>query len=154
MRSIFRSVFILTGVVCCTLFTVSQLPAFSQAQDSPDKTVEKTETKPRKAPRGRLPNFYTQVVNGEQRETIYNIQSKFTPQIEKLEAEIEALKAKMNEEVEKVLTPEQKKRVDDLRAEAEAKRKEAAKSKEPPTEKRPPDTGKTQTIPPGENMPE
>lgn len=98
------------------------------AQDAAKET-----TKAAKKAKGRLPNYYADVVDGQQRELIYQIQAKFRPQIEKLEAELAALKADQDKEIEAILRPEQKKKVDELRAAAEAKRKQRRQKK--PAEK-------------------
>jgi hypothetical protein len=92
--------------------------------------AEKEPAKKEKSAKGRLPNFFGEVVSGEQREAIYAIQAKFRPEIEKLQAELAAVERKMNAEIETVLTPEQKTKVEALRAAAAAKKKAAKDSPE------------------------
>jgi hypothetical protein len=75
-----------------------------------------------KAKRSRLPNHYAKVVTEEQRSKISAIQEEYAPQIDKLRDELEALVEKRNAAVEKVLTPAQRKEVEKLRAESQARR--------------------------------
>ncbi|MFI4876192.1 MAG: hypothetical protein ACIALR_12665, partial [Blastopirellula sp. JB062] len=58
--------------------STAALPDFvSFAAEEPAAAMKKAETKPRRQPRGRLPNFYNQVVSEEQREEIYAIQQEY-----------------------------------------------------------------------------
>lgn len=77
-----------------------------------------------KAPRGRLPAHYTQVVDEKQRETIYKIQQEYEPKIADLRAQLDKLTKERDGKVAAVLTPEQQKKVADLQAAAKAKRGE------------------------------
>jgi len=81
--------------------------------------------KPAASPRGRLPLYYGQVVSGDQRAKIYEIQKSHAPKIEALQAQLDALIKERDAEVESVLTDEQRKRVAELMAEAAKKRAEA-----------------------------
>ena len=74
----------------------------------------------------------TAVVSPDQREKIYAIQQTYADQLEKLEAELAALKAKRMSEVEGVLTAEQLQKVKGLAAEAKAKRDAAKTANEAP----------------------
>ncbi len=102
-------------------WTTSSAPLWAQETPPPAAKV-------RKKPRGRLPNYYSQVVDEEQREAIYKIQSNYTEQIAKLQQQIDALIADRKAEVEKVLTAEQKTRVAEITADA-LKRRADAKTK-------------------------
>lgn len=94
---------------------------------------QKKRAKRRKA-RGRLPNYYGKVgVSAEQREKIYSIQAQYNSQIKALEKQIAELKEKRDAEIESVLTPEQKKKLAQLRAEAAEKRKSRKKSRKKKT---------------------
>ncbi|HUG92859.1 MAG TPA: hypothetical protein VML55_18605 [Planctomycetaceae bacterium] len=71
----------------------------------------------------RLPAYYGQVgLNDRQRETIYGLQAAYADRIEELERQLEALKAKRDQEIEAVLNPQQKTRLRQL-VEAAAKRR-------------------------------
>ena len=67
--------------------------------------------------RGRLPNNYGKVgISDTQRKTIYTIQAGYRKQLVALTQQIADLKSKQNEEIEAVLTPEQRDRLKTLRA--------------------------------------
>jgi hypothetical protein len=89
------------------VLTLSLLAALASAQAAAQRS----------APRGRLPPYYKDLVSPEQRDEIYRIQAKYNAKIDELEAEIERLKAQRDAEVEKVLTPQQRARLQLLRAE-------------------------------------
>lgn len=82
--------------------------------------AQKAEEKVR---RPRLPNYYAQVVNDEQRAKINEIQDEYQPQLAKLRDELKTLVEERDAAIEKVLTADQRKQVDTLRAEAAAKRR-------------------------------
>jgi TolA-binding protein len=73
--------------------------------------------------KGRLPAYYKNVVTEEQRSQIYAIQAKYEKQLADLQGEIDAVKAKQNGEIEALLSPEQKEKLAQVRAEADAKKK-------------------------------
>jgi len=101
----------------------SESPAAQEKQPSESPAAEKPA---RAAPRGRLPNYYRQVVTLEQREEIYKIQKSYAAQIEPLEMQIAALEMKRDQEVEAVLSAEQLEKVKALVAEAKQLRAERA----------------------------
>lgn len=84
----------------------------------------------RAKPRGRLPVYYSRVVSQDQREQIYGLQAKFQAEIDKLLAQLKQLEEQRDADVRKVLTDDQREKVDALVAEAkarrEARRKETA----------------------------
>lgn len=93
----------------------------AQAQEDQSKSIEK---KIRKKPRGRVPNHYGKLgLSPKQKETIYGIQSKYRDQIEALEKQLADLERQEDEEVEAVLTDDQKKRLQEILAEVDARRK-------------------------------
>ncbi len=88
----------------------------------------------RAKPRGRLPNFYAQVVDDTQREKIYQIQQGYKAETAKLEAKIrdlrkqmKALKQRQAESTAAVLSAKQRTEVDRLRAAAKQRRAQARK---------------------------
>lgn len=83
----------------------------------------------KKKPRGRLPAYFSQIVTQEQRETIYNIQAKYTPDIKKLEAQIASIKAQRDGEILDLLTDEQKQKLAELRDKRKRKSKTKKKAK-------------------------
>jgi Spy/CpxP family protein refolding chaperone len=88
------------------------------------------------AKRGRraLPAHYAHVVTDEQREKILKIQDEYDPQIAELKAKIKALTRERDDKITAVLTPEQKKQVEEAKAKAKQKQSKpkAAKPAEDP----------------------
>ena len=85
--------------------------------------------KERAKAKGYLPPFYRDVIDGLQREKIYKIQDEYDDKIDALRAEANALEAKRDGEISALLTPEQKKRLDELASEAKVKRAADEKAK-------------------------
>jgi exonuclease V gamma subunit len=101
-------------------------------ENAAKKAVQKKQTK------GRLPAYYGQIVNAEQRKRIYQIQATYNPRIDALQAEIDALVTKRDAEIRGVLTPEQRERLDvrvDEAKAAKAAKKEGEKKKVIPAKK-------------------
>lgn len=78
----------------------------------------------RAKPRGRLPSYYARVVTPQQKEQVYSIQGQFEQKIDALEAQIVALERQREEAIRALLTPEQRKQIDELTAAAEARKAE------------------------------
>jgi len=101
-----------------------------QTPESPAETPVPEEAKPKKKEfSGRLPIYYNRVVDKKQRDKIYAIQREYTPKIDALKAQLEALMTDRDKEVEAVLTQEQLKTVEKLRASAKAKQDQAKAAK-------------------------
>ncbi len=65
--------------------------------------------------KGFLPqNWGALGLTADQKDKVYKLQGKYNADIDKLEAEIKELKAKMSEERFKILTAEQKKALEDI----------------------------------------
>ncbi len=78
----------------------------------------------------RLPNYYGQVgLSGAQRDEIYKIQETAGEQITALQAQIDTLEKKRDDDVRAVLTDEQKKKVDELVAAAKKRAEDRRKKK-------------------------
>lgn len=105
------------------------------AETKKDKAEAKAEGKAgkgkgaRKEAAGRLPAFYADIVDGEQRTKIYAIQAEHDPAIRQLQASLKEAIAKRDAAVLAVLTPAQQEKLAKL--EAEAKEKRAAKMAKP-----------------------
>lgn len=113
--------------------TMTPMPVTS-AQEKPA-----TEAKEKK-PSGRLPAYYAQIgLSTEQKEKIYAAQAKYGAQIEDLEKQIAALQEKRDGDITAVLTEDQKKQLDSLKAAAKEKsasrKKGGSDSAEKPTTK-------------------
>ena len=72
--------------------------------------------------RGRLPAYFSSVVDDRQRQQIYAIQRHYFGQIENLKAQLEALTEKRDGEVYAVLSLQQRAEVECLAETAKAKR--------------------------------
>ena len=128
----------LLGCITFAVATMTQ-PVVSAEDPPPAKTTTKKHEKA-KAPkaRHRLPPHYGGVVKDqEQREKIYKIQDEYQPKIEELRAQLKALVKEQKEKIDAVLTPEQKKQIEDAKAKAKAKRKAKQPKKEPPAKPKP-----------------
>ncbi len=90
-------------VVCLMAFATTSMWA-----QTGSKSAEPAKTAAKKF-RGRLPNGYGKLgLDQKQKTAIYKVQEKFHGEIEALEAQIDALKAKQSEEILAILTAEQK----------------------------------------------
>jgi hypothetical protein len=78
---------------------------------------------------GRLPAYYADLVDGEQRAKIYAIQAEHDPGIKQLQVSLKEAMAKRDAAVAAVLTPAQQEKLAKL--EAEAKEKRVAKQTKP-----------------------
>jgi hypothetical protein len=130
MKVWFRLPFVVSALIVPFIVSIAlaQQDASKSSSKTDAKAADKSDTKtakPRAKPRGRLPAYYSQVVNGQQREKIYSIQQQYEPKITALKAELQAVQDKMNAEVEAVLTPDQLANVKKLNEDAKAKRKAA-----------------------------
>jgi hypothetical protein len=86
---------------------------------------EKTEKKAK----GMLPPYFADIVTEEQRTKIYEIRAGYLKQREALEAQLAELRNKEMSEIEGLLTPEQKEKLEKAREEAAAKKKKKADEK-------------------------
>ena len=114
-------------LACCVALSMNS-PSVRGA-DAPAKESKEKGSKEKGKARGRLPPFYNKVVDDSQRTEIYKIQDKYAPQIDDLKKQLEALTAKRDAELSAVLTATQRKKVDELAAEAKATRDTEAKKK-------------------------
>ncbi len=110
---------------------VSPAPAAQDEAPAAAQSPAAAEPSAQKPFRGRLPAYYRQVVTEEQRQAIYQIQAEYAPKIAELRAQLEALIAQQDAKVQAVLSPEQLKRVEQLREEAR-KAREAKSAENPP----------------------
>lgn len=82
---------------------------------------------------GRLPRYYSKLVNETQRMKIYEIQSRYLDRIAELEAQLEALRNEQAAEIEGLLTDEQRVEIEQRRAASvrTSRRAPASDSSEP-----------------------
>lgn len=79
--------------------------AFASAQETP-----------RKAPRGRLPAYWNDVVEAGQKDQLYAIQKKYEAQIDALEEQLEGLEKQRETEMLALLSQDQKEKLARVRA--------------------------------------
>jgi hypothetical protein len=96
----------------------------------------------KKVRKGRLPNYYADVVTEKQREDILKIQEDYKPKIDALQEQLDALKKEMKEKTNAVLTADQKKKVEEAETAAKAKR-----AQKPAEEAKSADAAKTTDTP-------
>lgn len=130
MKASFKLPIVVSAAILPFIMSVSlaQQSAPKPSAKSDAKAGDVKTGKPRAKPRGRLPAYYTKVVDGQQREKIYAIQQQYEPKISALKAELQALQDQVDAEVEAVLTPEQRDIVKKLADDAKAKRKSSVTS--------------------------
>ncbi len=131
------------------------LSLFQQAmlgQDPAAKPDAKPAAKARAKPRGRLPAHFAKLVDSDQREKIYQIHDEYAPKVQALQAELQALLAKRDAEVEDVLTDEQKEKLKALKANSKSKRGADA-AKEETAEDASESTDATEKAPAAEEKP-
>ena len=111
------------------LLSLSLLLAMAASLLQFDLSLLGQEKDGRKKAKGRLPPHYSDLVDGIQREQIYQIQADYEPKIESLLSQIEAIERERDTKVEGVLRPEQLKRLREMQAATEAKRESRAKER-------------------------
>lgn len=108
-------------LTCCSLAAWSQ--DSTKASKAPTKAAAGAEEK---KPTNRLPSNYGKLgLTDAQKDKVYAVQDKYDKQLDDLEAQIKALKNKRDDEIEAVLSAEQKKILKDLTDEAKAKSKKS-----------------------------
>jgi len=126
---------LLTGTLaiftCCTLIGFAQDSSKPAATKAADKKSDATTKK------GRLPaNFGKLGLNDTQKDKIYAIQGSYSDQLDALEAQVAAVKAKRDHEVEGVLTEDQRKVLKNLTDAAKDKAKKDDVAKDGDDEKK------------------
>lgn len=93
--------------------------------DTPAKSEGKVKGKGGKEKdpdKGRLPPYYADIIDGEQRTKIYEIQGQHDPEIKQLTAALRAATAKRDAAVLAVLTPPQQEKLTKLQEESKGKK--------------------------------
>lgn len=122
MLSAFWKKFVVATLAATLVVAVVSLDSIGQdakKADSKAKAGAKAKSK------GRLPAYYKDVVTEEQREKIYAIHTKYVKQLEDLRSQLDAVRAKQNDEIEGLLSAEQKEKLAKVKT---AKKKSAKKS--------------------------
>ena len=117
-------------VAGCVSLLALAVAAWSPLTGQEKKAESPKAAKKEKAVKGVLPPYFKDVVSEEQRGKIYEIQAKFRPQLEDLQAQLDALRKKQAEEIDAVLSKEQLDKVAAQRdAAAATKKKKKDESK-------------------------
>lgn len=117
------------------------------AQKSGDK---KSDSGAEEKTRHRLPDYYADLVDDKQRQEIYDIQDEYGPKIDKLKDELQAMIEERDAKCEKVLTPDQRKKVKELTDAADAKKDsdDSKKTKSDSSKTEKPKSGSSKTDKP------
>lgn len=110
--------------VLVVAFTAVCLTAAAQEKgDNPATNSERGATSVKgETIKGRLPRYFGSLVNSEQKIEIYLIQAKFRDQISKLKQELEKLESQQMQDIEAVLTTDQRQKLFDFRNSSRKKR--------------------------------
>ncbi|MFN0017909.1 MAG: hypothetical protein ACKVP0_06590 [Pirellulaceae bacterium] len=130
-------------VATCAATLVVAVVSLNSIGQETKKADPKAKAGAKDKAKGRLPAYYKDVVTDEQRDQIYAIQAKYVKQLEDLQSQIDGLKAKQTEEIEKLLSTEQKEKLAKVKEEAEAKKKSGKKKSAEET--KPDEAAKTTT---------
>jgi len=107
-----------TRKACCCLLVIVSVAA-AMANDLPSYTANAPSSEEQAKPaRGRLPAHYGKVIDARQREAIYRIQQEYRPKIDALRKQLKDLYDEQTEKIAAILTPEQKKQIEALKASA------------------------------------
>jgi len=113
------------GLVASDTVAGEAKPAAKAVPATPPPAVDAAVAKPRTGGH-RLPAYYKDVVTQEQREAIYRIQEEYGAKIAEAKARMADLQQQQAAKIEALLKPEQKQKIDQLRAAAAAKRQAKA----------------------------
>lgn len=144
--------FVACLVAALALLSSPQASLAQQAKEDAKPAAAKAATAKKPAePRGRLPNFYREVVDNEQRARIYKLQEEYDAKIEALSAQLQELVNMRTTAIEAVLTADQLKKVKELQAASKEKSQTAAAKKasvKVTAEEKPGQTAKTPAAKP------
>lgn len=124
MHSFFWKKFVFASLAATLVVSVISLNSVGQDAKKADP---KAKAGAKEKGKGRLPAYYKDVVTEEQRDKIYTIQAKYAKQLEDLQSQIDAARSKLNDEIEGLLSADQKEKLAKLKAEAETKKKAGKK---------------------------
>lgn len=121
----------------CTLLAAGLAMSFSTSASAADdaKPEKPAAKKARAEARGYLPAYYRDVVDGVQRDQVYEIQKKYDGEMRELSQKLKEVTAKRDAEIEALLRPEQKEKLKQLQAEATERRTKAAEAAATTTKK-------------------
>ncbi len=155
MTRVFWKAAVVVALIC---------PAWARADDSKTEPTKPSATsgdsaKPdaKKELKGRLPPYYSKVVDETQRGAIYKIDEEYAPKLKDLHSQLDALTAERDKKVRAVLTADQQKKVDELAAVAKNNKKRGGSEKTDPKSTKPdvakPDPAKPDASKPDATVP-
>lgn len=103
--------------------------ATKAASDTTETSVEAVDPAQPKKLTGRLPRYFSSVVDQQQRLEIYQIQAEYRAKIAEVEKQLMALRSEQLEEIENVLSATQRKQLNTIRTQAMSR----SRSKNPTT---------------------
>jgi hypothetical protein len=105
-------------------------PSFAQDSAAPGKRAGKgSAAKKADKPSGRVPAYYAKVqITPEQREKILSIQEEYAAKIDPLRKQLDDLTKERDAKMAAVLTPEQQKQIDEMKAAAKKKTRDGKKA--------------------------
>ncbi len=110
----------LVAIVLLPTIAIRAQEPESKSSTAQRRTTNKPVVEAEKKPR--MPAHFNKVVSPKQREKVLAILEEYLPQIEQKRAELKALVDQRDKAVFGVLTPEQQREVEELRAESRASR--------------------------------
>ncbi len=79
------------------------------------KEKDSSKDAPEKGDKGQLPTYWKQLgLSDEQKAKVYKLNAKYAGEIDKLEAQIKEMKAKLAKERNEILDPAQKKKLEEI----------------------------------------
>ncbi|MDB4664527.1 hypothetical protein OAE63_00855 [bacterium] len=112
-----RSVLVLVFAAVCAIAVAQEKP-----QDPTTNSERGATSVSRETVKGRLPRYFASLVNSDQRIEIYLIQANFRDQISKLKQQLEKLETKQMQDIEAVLTTDQREKLLNFRNSSRKKR--------------------------------
>jgi hypothetical protein len=103
------------------MVTIAEEKKSTRSVKAPSQSVKKAASNTKAAdekttrPRGRLPRYFSSLVDDKQRVEIYQIQTSYREKMQELEAELAKLELAQMSEIERALSTEQLKKLNELR---------------------------------------
>jgi hypothetical protein len=108
------------------MVTIAEEKKSTRSVKAPSQSVKKAASNTKAAdekttrPRGRLPRYFSSLVDDKQRVEIYQIQTSYREKMQELEAELAKLELAQMSEIEQALSTEQLKKLNELRQKGRA----------------------------------
>ena len=122
-----RNILVLAFTAVCVI-AVAQEKTQEKPLEAKGNSARNVKPDSRETVKGRLPRYFASLVNSEQRIEIYLIQAKFRNQISELKQQLEKLESKQMQDIEAVLTTDQREKLLDFRDSSRKKRNQNRKT--------------------------